>query len=758
MGRRIAFLRLLFGLMLFPVSSVLWGASCVDVFPDGDTGLTGVTLTVPTWSTTTNLIETSGSDSFASGDHYFNAGQLSGQYAIESTGVTARLYFTSLTISGQVGININGNPEDLIIVVNGPITIAGTPEINAIIYSTSTVGVSGNIDFDGSLSAEGAITLGGSNTVNYDSSAIQDADYGSLCTNSPVPVAYWSFNNNVGYIVPDESGNGHDGTLGANNSGEGDEPVGQCGFYLEYDGSDDYVNVSDHAQLDISQELTVAVWIRPEKIPSSGLMTILSKDENYEFHVNSSGQINWWWRTSSGNTRQFNSTISVATNVWVHVAIVYSKSAGTQTIYLDGVARGTRSYSEDLMNNSDDLQIGNDQGYSGRYFLGDIDEVYVYNSALTQVEIQQLMATSTSFCGLDDSLANYIFDGETWNGTTGEVSDGSGNGANATAMNGALTKGGSPAISGSPGTCQYGEFDGQNDYLVTENSSSDLQLSGDYSTGVWVNGSAVVDQKSWAGIYARTDTSGNNNHWNLQRDNNNDRLIVWHDNVSWNTGITLTNVSNGWHHIGIIYLGTTITSHLDGAQISSAIFSTAPATGNGHLNIGVDRTQSSSFVWNGLIDELFIFDKAISAANMAALYTQTRPCPATPSCVIDYQDTFPSVQYDNSDGASDWVNQWIEVNDNDSANNGVIRVKSGELRVEGWWGWWWSQVEIYRSVDLSNAISAQLNFDVRETGAESNDNFWVHVYNGSSWTLLDTFTGTLGNLKLKKSKFKNFKN
>lgn len=744
MDRRIAFLRLCLSLFLLLLSSGLWAVECVDVFPDSDTGNSALVLDVPTWSTSTNLIETSGSDSFAPGDHYFNSGQLSGQYDLESTGVTARLYFKSLTITGQVDINVNGNPEDLIIVVDGPISIGGSADINAIVYSTGAASVTTNVDFIGSLSSEDSVTIGGGNTISYDSSGIQDADYGTLCVNLPAAVAYWSFDNNVGYVVPDESGNGHDGTLGANNSGQGDEPVGQCGFYLEFDGNDDYVNVPDHSDLDITQELTVAVWIRPEKIPSSGLMTILSKDENYEFHVNSSGRINWWWRNSSNQTREFNSSDTVTINEWVHVAIVYSKSAGTQTIYLDGVASGSTSYSEDLMNNSDDLQIGNDQNFSGRYFQGDIDEVHVFNSALTQTDIQQLMTTSASFCGLDDALASYIFDGESWNGTLGEVSDGSGNGANATAVNGASVLGTTPAISGSPGTCQYGNFDGQNDYLVTENSSSDLQLSGDYSMGVWVNGSPVADQNPWAGIYARTDASGNNNHWNLERDDGNDRLIIWHNNVSWDTGITLTNVSNAWHHIGIIYSGTTVTSYLDGVQVSSATFATAPNTGNGHLNIGVDRTQDANYVWNGLIDELFIFDKAITAGNMTTLYNQTRPCPVTPSCVIDYQDEFSSTQYDNSDGASDWTNQWIEVNDNDSASNGVVRITGGELRIEGWWGWWSTQVEVYRSVDLSNAVSAQLDFDIRENGAESNDNFWVHVYNGSSWTLLDTFTGRLG--------------
>ncbi|GAA3929461.1 LamG domain-containing protein [Litoribacillus peritrichatus] len=741
MSRGYAFIKLFTGVIWACFSSVLWAASCIDVFPDSDTSNTTEQLNVPSWSSSTHLTKTNGSDDFAPGDHFFASGQLSGNYDLNSTGVSARLYFTSLTVSGSVQINAGGNPEDLIIVVDGPITISGSPTVNAIMYSTNTISVNGGFTFNGSATSEGSLNLNSGASVSYDSDYITNADFGTLCSNIN-PVAYWSFNNIVDQTVPDDSGNGHDGTLGNNSSSNNDEPLSQCGAYLEYDGSDDFVNVPDHNDLDISEELTVAVWIRPEKIPSSGLMTIVSKDENFEFHVNSSGQINWWWNNSSGSTREFNSTGTVPVDEWTHVAIVYSKSAGNQTIYLNGVASGSRSFSEDLRNNSDPLQIGNDQFFSGRYFQGDLDEVYVYDQALTQAEVQDLMLVEPDFCGTDDALAYYIFDNETWNGTVGEVSDGSGNGADATAVNGTLNLEATPAIDGTPGTCQYGGFDGQNDYLVTEDSASELQLGGDYSTAVWVQGSAVVDQNQWAGIYTRTNASGSANHWNLQRQDNNDVLVVYHNNASWNTGISLTQVSNGWHHVGITYSGTTITSYLDGVQVSSSTFSTATVTGTGHLNIGADRTQSANFVWNGLIDELFIFDQAISAEDMAALYNQTRPCTFTGSCTSsDYQDTFSTASYNNSDGSSDWsANSWVEINDDDSPSGGRIRITGGELEIRGGGG---SQRQIYRSADIRNNVNAQLQFDIRDSNAESNDELSVHIYNGSSWTLLETFDGNV---------------
>ncbi|GLQ33503.1 LamG domain-containing protein [Litoribrevibacter albus] len=739
--------RLLIILMMSLFASLVEADYCLDVFPDSVTSNSSATLNVPTWSSNDHLQATSGTDSFDPGDTFKASGQISGDYSIVSTGTSVRLYFTSLTISGNVELNAGGNPKDLIIVVDGSIQINGNPTINAILYATGSISYNGNGDntasITGAVTSENTVSIDNVNQVSYDSSYILDADFGSLCSPFPQPTAYWSFNSITGLNVSDDSGNGHDGILGANSTGDGDEPVGQCGVYLEYDGADDFVNVADDAALDIEDELTVAVWIRPDRYPSSGLMTILSKDENYEFHLNPDGTINWWWNNSSGFTREFDSNTSVPLNQWTHVAIVYSRSQGTQTIYINGVADASRSYTnQSLRTNNDPLQIGNDQYFSGRYFSGDIDEVYVFEAALSQTLVQNLMETEPEFCGDDDALAFYIFDQETWNGTAGEVSDGSGNGADGRAVNGAQNRESDPARTGSPGTCQYGDFDGQDDYLTTDDSTTLLQISNDYSTAVWVKGAVVSDQNQWAGIYTKSNPSGGTNHWNLQRENFNDALVVFHGSNSWDTGISLTQVSESWHHVGLVYSGTTMTSYLDGVQVSSSTFSSSPGNGDGHLNIGADRTQSGDFVWNGSIDELYIFNEAISSDDMAQLYNQTRPCESTPSCRIDYVDQFSSTSYSNSDGSSDWTtNNWVEENDDGSPTGDQVQIVSGELRISGGGI---SQRRIYRAVNLGNAISAELSFDIRESGAEPTDSISVEVYDGSSWTTLETFNGSLG--------------
>ncbi|QBG36609.1 LamG domain-containing protein [Litorilituus sediminis] len=154
---------------------------------------------------------------------------------------------------------------------------------------------------------------------------------------------------------------------------------GTCGYGV-FDGIDDYVAIADDPAFDLEEQLTVSAWVYPESLPSSDLMTILSKDENYEFHLTPQGEINWWWQTNSYTS----SGANITPGNWYHIAITYQD--GQQVIYVNGVDRGARTYSGSLVLNNDPIQIGQDQFHPGRYFHGRIDEVRIYDYALNSGE------------------------------------------------------------------------------------------------------------------------------------------------------------------------------------------------------------------------------------------------------------------------------------------------------------------------------------------------------------------------------------
>ena len=165
--------------------------------------------------------------------------------------------------------------------------------------------------------------------------------------------------------------------------------IGTCN-YGEFDGQNDYVEVNDNALLDLSNNFAVGVWVKIDSIPTSGLKTIVSKDENYEFHVNSDGKIYWWWNTEIlGIVRTLTSDTSIVAGVWTHIVISFSTV--TQNIFINGVAAGEEIYPEGALTNSDPLQIGADQNSSSRYFNGDIDEVNIFDQALSAAQARELM-------------------------------------------------------------------------------------------------------------------------------------------------------------------------------------------------------------------------------------------------------------------------------------------------------------------------------------------------------------------------------
>jgi hypothetical protein len=213
------------------------------------------------------------------------------------------------------------------------------------------------------------------------------------------PVLSWSFDESVWTGLAGEvletSGNNLNGTTFNGPNTDGVSPAlvtdssgrGTCryGVFNTSSSSKKYVQVADNNLLDLSS-FTVSAWVYNTARPSSGLMTILSKDTNYEFHIKPSGVINWWWTDSGGTAREFDSVAKVPLDAWTHVAIRFV--AGDQRIYINGVRdTSNASFSKIPQTNSAPLQIGNDLGVAGRYWRGNIDEVRVNNSALTDAEI-----------------------------------------------------------------------------------------------------------------------------------------------------------------------------------------------------------------------------------------------------------------------------------------------------------------------------------------------------------------------------------
>lgn len=138
-----------------------------------------------------------------------------------------------------------------------------------------------------------------------------------------------------------------------------------CGL-AQFDGVDDFIRLPDNGLLDLSTSLTVTAWVKLDAVPSE-LKSFISKDTNYEIHINQNRQIYWWWNDSNGVTRNLTSSAQVNVGQWHHVVVTYQP--GQQIIYLDGVEVARQSYPDGLIINNQELQVGQDQGIAARFLM-----------------------------------------------------------------------------------------------------------------------------------------------------------------------------------------------------------------------------------------------------------------------------------------------------------------------------------------------------------------------------------------------------
>ncbi len=203
-------------------------------------------------------------------------------------------------------------------------------------------------------------------------------------------VAAYAFNEGAGSTVSDGSGQGNAGTV--------DGPVwttaGKFGKALTFDGSNDYVTVPDAASLDPGPAMTLEAWVRPTA--STGWRTVLLKENGtgelaYSLYSASGTNRPSAWAYVGGGSQSVIGTAAVPLNAWTHLAATYDGS--NLRLYVGGVLKITKAYSGSVAGTAEPLRIGGNAVW-GEYFAGQIDEVRVYNKALTVAQIQADMAAA----------------------------------------------------------------------------------------------------------------------------------------------------------------------------------------------------------------------------------------------------------------------------------------------------------------------------------------------------------------------------
>jgi glucuronoarabinoxylan endo-1,4-beta-xylanase len=183
-------------------------------------------------------------------------------------------------------------------------------------------------------------------------------------------IAYWSFDETSGTSVADRSGNGNTGSL---NNGAS-FTSGKTNNGVNLNGSGSWVNIPNKT---ISGNFTLAAWVNFSGTISSSDALIGQEGSGQCIDFNSA-RIRFY--TGSSTVVQVNQTL--AANTWKHYTI--RRSGTSISIYIDGVLNATGTYSGSFIPKA----IG--RGNNGTNTAGKIDEVYLYNRALSATEITNL--------------------------------------------------------------------------------------------------------------------------------------------------------------------------------------------------------------------------------------------------------------------------------------------------------------------------------------------------------------------------------
>ncbi|MFO0969304.1 MAG: LamG-like jellyroll fold domain-containing protein [Gemmataceae bacterium] len=300
---------------------------------------------------------------------------------------------------------------------------------------------------------------------------------------------------------------------------------------------------------------------------------------------------------------------------WHHLAATWTGDATANGVklYVDGalVAQATANGSITGGNDSTPLYLGGHGTIAHTKLVGAIDEADVFRRVLSATEIQAIYASANEGKGPLTTPTDAV----SWWKAEGNASDSSG------ANSGALTNGATTA----PGRIgQAFSFDGVDDYVSVPNAAN-LNPTSAISVDAWVSVSSTGTFQYFVNKFNHNGGSADdsytlgalaNGNIRWQIDTNNGGV---QDNILDTTGV---NIYDGkFHHLAGTYDGSTMRLYVDGTQVASRSAAGPIMTTSTNVLLGAALNNGTpAFFMKGLLDEAAVSSRALSAAEIKAIY------------------------------------------------------------------------------------------------------------------------------------------
>ena len=438
-------------------------------------------------------------------------------------------------------------------------------------------------------------------------------------------VGYWPFNGNAN----DASGNGNNGT--ENNVMYETDRNGYTNSCLNINGNTNrWIDVAISNQTSVNQQSkTFSMWI---KLPTS------YSGVSYYNHIITPTNLPWMQvlgnyptYISNGHINKFvfNGQMPVSNqqlndNLWHNIIVVCDDNFNMK-LYLDGLLLGNQSFpNSNNFTNLNQIRIGNNIGnLSECAFAGQIDDIGIWNRALTQQEITNM------FNGVNYSDTCNAVSGSLVNGLVayypfcGNANDQSGNGLNGVVNGATLT------------TDRFGNtnnaysFDGVNNLIKVNHSSSFNTFP--MSISLWCKGNS-----QYGALISKYTSCSTNNGWQLHTMNG--KVSTYSYNflggayLNCDADSNTTISDNNWYNIVSTY-------DLSGVKIyvNNVLVLTKPYIGTGtmssptntqdiYIGTELNSTLCNSYntFYQGKLDDIGIWNRALTQQEITQLYNQNQ--------------------------------------------------------------------------------------------------------------------------------------
>ncbi|MDD5771894.1 MAG: caspase family protein [bacterium] len=423
-------------------------------------------------------------------------------------------------------------------------------------------------------------------------------------------VAYYPFNGNA----DDESGNGNNGTVyGATLT---TDRFGNENSAYNFNGMDNYINYGKNSFAigNANSGHTWSMWIKPLSVPTGisngrgqtlfivadqtpcedvylGFGSEYSSQNRMAFLADGQGLCDERDRTPVTSKKNF------VNGQWYYITAVMDYPNKLQKLYINGVLESSKTSTAAPLSGESMITLGSwfDGSLMMSYFNGTIDDVRIYNYALSDSEINDLYNNEKSG-GL---VAYYPFNGN--------ANDESGNGNNGVVHGATLT------------TDRFGNensaysFNGKDDYIsVADNAVLNPK---NITISAWIK---LSDTKDYKFIIQKYNPNYYNQGYamavNLSGVAN--QPAMWVGGNKWTIGTFVWDTN--WHHITGIYDDSMVRVYIDGRQIVSQA-QAADLSYPVSLYIGTYNGTTGTYNFSGLIDDVRIYNRVLSDSEILGM-------------------------------------------------------------------------------------------------------------------------------------------